>query len=145
MKKLIGVIIALALFSCHKKDTIIKDAELVGTWRMDSVMYLIANSAFYIDTIYWGDAPNKRLLMHIYNDNTFSFEHISKESVGKGSFAITPYKTIKASAYPTNYPLTIYLAVYYFLEALNNATSYSIKDNQLSIFYGLSIAKFTKE
>jgi len=134
-------------FSC-KKDTVFRDAELVGTWRLDSVMYLTANTAYFKDTIYFGDAPNKRFLMSIKDDNTFTFEHVSKEVVGKGSFTITEYKGIKSTAYATVYPLQIYLVAYYFLEAMNNAKSYSIKGNQLSIFYpapNSSIARFTKE
>jgi len=134
---------------CKKDDTItFKDAELVGNWRLDSMMYLTASTAYFVDTIYFGDAPNKRFLMTIKEDNTFTFEHISKEVVGKGSFIITEFKGIKSTAYATVYPLKIYLVAYYYLEAMNNAKSYSIKGNQLSIFYAepsSSIARFTRE
>ena len=148
MKYLISIVIILSFFSC-KKNELIKDVSLVGNWRFDSVMYLTANTALYKDTIYFGDAPNKRFLMTIKEDNNFTFEHISKEVQGKGAFTITAYKSMKSNAYLTNYPLQTYLIAYYFMEAMNNTTSYSMNGNQLSIFYSgssqNSIAKFTKE
>jgi hypothetical protein len=148
MKYLVLALVFFSFFSC-KKNEIVKDTALVGNWRLDSVMYLTAKTAFYKDTIYFGDAPNKRFLMLIKEDNSFTFEHISKEVQGKGTFTITTYKTIKSNAYLTNYPLKTYLIAYHFMSAMNNTTSYNITGNQLSIFYiGSSqdcIAKFTKE
>ncbi|OJV25453.1 MAG: hypothetical protein BGO32_00065 [Bacteroidetes bacterium 37-13] len=147
MKELLVISLCIGLFACNK-DKIVKDPALVGAWRMDSVMYLTSTTAVYKDTIYWGESNNKRLLMEVKDDNSFAFEYITKAVEGKGHFTLTKYGDMKSQAYATNYPLTTYLMVYHFMEAMNNTTSYSIHDNQLSVFYVAghkSIVKFTKE
>ncbi len=105
----------LLFFAC-KKEKILVDKELIGTWRFDSAMYVSSNAAFYIDTLYFGHAPNKRLVMRISDNNAIEFEHISKEIVGKGSFTVTEFKGIKASVYPTNYSISaIFIGLFIIL------------------------------
>ncbi|OJV31397.1 MAG: hypothetical protein BGO32_01530 [Bacteroidetes bacterium 37-13] len=156
MKKSILLLVCIGgLFACGDKDKIVKDHALVGIWRMDSLISLTQTLAFYKDTIYWEDSPNKRLLMSVQEDNTFKWEYITMGGQGVGSFVLTKneygYNNIKSNACLTSYPLKSYLMLFYFMEVMNNQgdrqNSYSISGNQLSIFYmeESRIAKFTKE
>ena len=129
----------------EKEPEILKNLELYGTWRLDSIMNITAQTAAVIDTFYFGDLEAKRIITTFNEDNTIVFDYVSKRIEGKGSFELKEFEQIKMEVYRTSTEWQGYRWVSSYLDAMNNATSYSIKDNQLTIFYQNYMAKFTRE
>ncbi len=148
MKYIVIITFAAILSSCCKKEKepeILKNPELYGTWRLDSIMHITAQTATVIDTFYFGDLEAKRIITTFNEDNSLTFDYVSKPVEGKGVFELKEFEQIDMEVYRTSTEWQGYRWVSSYLDAMNNATSYSINGNQLTIFYQNYMAKFTKE
>lgn len=138
----------MLLSSACKKNKTVTDSELYGTWRVDSFMNISSQVAYAIDTIYFNDPPNKRLKFEMKENGSIYFEYNNQapfSTQGEGYYTLQEYKTISAKVFRTDYGLYGSKWTYNFLLAMNEAESYSIVDNRLTVFFDTKMMKCSKE
>jgi hypothetical protein len=137
----LGILMSILLISSCKNPETFSDPALIGSCRLDSV------GAVYSTVFFKDSNKGGPLLINTFGSDNITCSFTYGGGVqGGGKYSYDASHKINAKVSRGDFLLVFpYWSVVY-LDVLNNAQTYSINGNQLTIIYldGYHIAKFTK-